>query len=375
MRIGILGGGQLGRMLALSGYPLGFSFRFLDPSPEACAGQVGELLVGDYRDEVLLRRFAEGLDVVTYEFENVPAEAARFLAQSLPVYPPPKALRVAQDRLVEKRFFSSLGIPTPAFCTVEGPEDLPPAVERLGLPALLKTRRGGYDGKGQIPLQTPEDLKPVSETLDGAHLLLEQFVPFERELSVVAVRAASGEVAFYPLVENHHREGILRLSLAPAPGLTPELQAKAETYARRVLEAMGYVGVIAIEFFQVGEELLANEMAPRVHNSGHWTIEGAQTSQFQNHLRAICGLPLGPTAPRGWSAMVNLIGRAPDFRRLLAFPQAHLHWYGKQVRPDRKVGHVTLQADSEDTLRELLPRLLDLVGERLPGPYRMASSR
>ncbi|MCS7173354.1 MAG: 5-(carboxyamino)imidazole ribonucleotide synthase [Armatimonadetes bacterium] len=375
MRIGVLGGGQLGRMLALSGYPLGFSFRFLDPSPEACAGQVGELLVGDYRDEALLRRFGEGLEVVTYEFENVPAEAARSLARWLPVHPTPKALEVAQDRLTEKRFFSSLGIPTPPFCTVESPENLEAGAAQLGLPALLKTRRGGYDGKGQILLRGREDLDPAWAALGGRDLILERLVPFDREVSLLAVRAASGEVACYPLVENHHREGILRLSLAPAPGLTPGLQAKAEAYARRVLEALGYVGVVAIEFFQVGEELLANEMAPRVHNSGHWTLEGAETSQFQNHLRAIAGLPLGSTAPLGASAMVNLIGQKPDFRKLLALPGAHLHWYGKSVRPGRKVGHVTLRADSEQALRQLLPQLAELLGEPLPAPYRMASSR
>ncbi len=375
MRIGILGGGQLGRMLALAGYPLGLSFRFLDPSPEACAGQVGELQVGDYRDEVALRRFAEGLEVVTYEFENVPVEAAKFLAQRVPVFPPPVALEVAQDRLLEKRFFASLGIPTPTFHPVDSLEDLEAGVRRLGLPALLKTRRGGYDGKGQILLRSPEDLEPAFAALGGTTLILEEFVPFQRELSILAVRAQSGEMAFYPLVENHHRGGILRLSLAPAPQLTPELQEKGERYARQVLEALGYVGVLALELFQVDGDLVANEMAPRVHNSGHWTIEGAQTSQFANHLRAIVGLPLGSPAPRGACAMVNLIGQRPDFRELLALPGAHLHWYGKQVRPGRKVGHVTLQADSPAGLFDLLPRLLELVGERLVESYRIASSR
>jgi len=375
VRIGILGGGQLGRMLALAGYPLGLSFRFLDPSPEACAGQVGALQVGEYGDQEALRRFAEGLELVTYEFENVPVQAARFLAEILPVHPPPEALEVAQDRLTEKRFFASLGIPTPAVHPVDGPADLRAGVERLGLPAVLKTRRGGYDGKGQVLLRSPEDLEPALAALGGADLILEEFVPFDRELSVLAVRSRCGEVACYPLVENHHREGILRLSLAPAPHLTRELQAKAEAYAKRILEALGYAGVLAVELFQVGRELLANEMAPRVHNSGHWTIEGAEVSQFENHLRAITGLPLGSTAPRGWSAMVNLIGQKPDFRELLALPGAHLHWYGKRVRPGRKVGHVTLRADSEQAVFRFLPRLVASAGERLPEPYRTASSR
>ncbi|WP_337845415.1 5-(carboxyamino)imidazole ribonucleotide synthase [Thermus sp.] len=360
MRVGVLGGGQLGRMLALAGYPLGLFFRFLDPSPEACAGQVGALIAGDFLDPEALRRFAEGLDLVTYEFENVPVEAARFLEGLLPVRPTPKALEVAQDRLREKAFFRELGVPTPPFHPVEGPEDLEEGLGRVGLPALLKTRRGGYDGKGQALVKTPEEAQKALEALGGKGLILEGFVPFEREVSLLSVRGLEGEVAFYPLVENHHREGILRLSRAPAPGLSPALQAKAEAYARRALEALGYVGVLAIEFFQVGEELFFNEMAPRVHNSGHWTIEGAETSQFQNHLRAVLGLPLGSTAPRGHSAMANLIGHRPDFAQVLALKGAHLHWYGKAVRPGRKVGHITLRLEAPGELEALLPHLLSL---------------
>ncbi|MDW8357928.1 5-(carboxyamino)imidazole ribonucleotide synthase [Thermus sp.] len=360
MRVGILGGGQLGRMLALAGYPLGLTFRFLDPSPEACAGQVGELRVGAYGDEEALKGFAEGLDLVTYEFENVPVGAARFLAQNLPVFPPPEALEVAQDRLREKAFMRGLGVPTPAFREVDTPSGLEEALAQVGLPALLKTRRGGYDGKGQALVRTQEEAEAAFWALGGEGLILEAFVPFTREVSLLAVRGRTGEVAFYPLVENHHREGILRLSLAPAPGLTPTLQARAEAYARKALEALGYVGVLALEFFQVGEELLFNEMAPRVHNSGHWTLEGAETSQFANHLRAILGLPLGSTAPRGYSAMVNLIGLKPSFAKVLAVEGAHLHWYGKAVRPGRKVGHITLRRESPEALAKDLPRLLAL---------------
>lgn len=356
--IGILGGGQLGRMLALAGYPLGLSFRFLDPSPEACAGQVGALVVGEFLDEGALLRFAEGLALVTYEFENVPVEAVRFLEGRLPVYPPPEALAVAQDRLREKAFFQGLGVPTPPFHPVDGLEDLEEGLKRVGLPALLKTRRGGYDGKGQALVRKEEEALEALKALGGRGLILEGFVPFHREVSLLAVRGRAGEVAFYPLVENRHREGILRLSLAPAPGASEALQKKAEAYALRALEALGYVGVLALEFFQVGEELLFNEMAPRVHNSGHWTIEGAETSQFQNHLRAILGLPLGSTAARGYSAMVNLIGFRPDFAEVLKVEGAHLHWYGKAVRPGRKVGHITLRRDSGEALQEALQRLL-----------------
>jgi len=356
-------------MLALAGYPLGLSFRFLDPSPEACAGQVGGLVVGGFSDEEALSRFAEGLSLATYEFENVPVEAAHLLAEKLPVYPPPKALEVAQDRLKEKRFFRDLGVPTPPFHPVDGPKDLEEGLKRVGLPALLKTRRGGYDGKGQVLVRTEGEAREALLALGGEGVILEGFVPFDREVSLLAVRGRGGEVAFYPLVENHHRGGVLRLSLAPAPGASEALQGKAEDYAARALEALGYVGVLALEFFQVGEELLFNEMAPRVHNSGHWTIEGAETSQFQNHLRAILGLPLGSTAPRGYSAMVNLIGWKPDFAEVLKVEGAHLHWYGKAVRPGRKVGHITLRRDNLKALREGLARLAPLAG--LPWEERL----
>jgi 5-(carboxyamino)imidazole ribonucleotide synthase len=362
VRVGILGGGQLGRMLALAGYPLGLSFRFLDPSPEACAGQVGELCVGEFADLEALSRFAQGLDLVTYEFENVPVEAAKRLAQSLPVFPPPKALEVAQDRLQEKSFMRALGIPTPPFHPVDGEGDLKEALKAVGLPALLKTRRGGYDGKGQALVRTEGEALEALKALGEKGLLLEGFVPFDREVSLLAVRGRDGALAFYPLVENHHRGGILRLSLAPAPGLAEALQRKAEAYAKEALRALDYAGVLALEFFQVGEELLFNEMAPRVHNSGHWTLEGAETSQFENHLRAILGLPLGSTAPRGFSAMANLIGLKPDWAEVLALEGAHLHWYGKGVRPGRKVGHITLRRDTWEELQRDLPRLLALAG-------------
>lgn len=363
--VGILGGGQLGRMLALAGYPLGLRFRFLDPSPEAPAGHLGKLLDGAFEDPDVLRRFVAGVDVVTYEFENVPVTSARWLAQRVPVYPPPDALEAAQDRLTEKTLFQRLGIPTPPFAAVESKAELLSGLERVGLPAFLKTRRFGYDGKGQFLVRQTDDAVRAWEMLGGVPLLLEGFVRFERELSVLAVRGRDGESVYYPLTENHHRDAMLRLSFAPAPNLTAELTALAEDYAGRVLNATGYVGVLAIEFFQADGQLIANEMAPRVHNSGHWTIEGAETSQFENHLRAVLGLPLGSTAVRGHSAMVNLIGTLPDPRTVLSVPGAHLHLYGKGPRPGRKLGHVTLRAENETVIRTRLEELARSCGAGL----------
>jgi 5-(carboxyamino)imidazole ribonucleotide synthase len=373
--VGILGAGQLGRMLALAGYPLGLRFRLLDPAPGAPAGHLAEHTQDGYDDDATLERFSAGLAAATYEFENVPVTAARFLADRVPVYPPPAALEAAQDRLAEKTFFQRIGAATPPFAPVESRADLESAIARIGLPAVLKTRRLGYDGKGQCVLRAPADVEDAWAALGGSPTILEGFVAFERELSILAARGRDGATAYYPLVENRHRDGILRLSLAPAPGATPALQAEAEQIAARALAALEYVGVLAIELFQTvgpgawdlgleasgsghAPHLLVNEMAPRVHNSGHWTIEGAETSQFEQHLRAVLGLPLGFTAPRGHSAMVNLIGTLPDPAAVLAIPGAHLHLYGKQPRPGRKVGHVTIRADQIDELQARLALLL-----------------
>ena len=349
-------------MLALAGYPLGMRFRFLDPAPDACVGQLAEHIVGSYDDSVVLERFAERLDVVTYEFENVPVETAQLLLTHVAVYPPPGALEVAQDRLTEKSFFREHDIPTPPFLPVGTREELSKALRTLGTPAVLKTRRFGYDGKGQAVIASVADAEAAWASLGGKPLILEGFVPFDRELSILAVRARDGETAFYPLVENHHREGILRLSIAPAPSISGEMRATAEGYARRVMEALDYVGVLAIELFAVGGELLANEMAPRVHNSGHWTIEGAETSQFENHLRAVLGLPLGSTATRGYSAMLNIIGDLPDIEKVLRLPNIHLHLYGKEPRPGRKIGHVTLRVDDAGALADGIEQLRLVVG-------------
>jgi 5-(carboxyamino)imidazole ribonucleotide synthase len=351
MTIGILGGGQLGYMLALAGYPLGLRFRFLDPSPEAPVGRIAHRVTAEYTDEQALQRFAQGLEVVTYEFENVPVEAVRILAERTAVYPPIEALEEAQDRLREKSLFKKLGIPTTEFAAFEAREDFDRAVKKMGLPAILKTRRMGYDGKGQWVLRNAEDVEKARKELPDVPLILEKFVAFQREISLLGVRNRTGETAFYPAVENHHRDGILRMSLAPAPNSTGELQRTAEDYTRKVLEALNYVGVLCIEFFEVNGKLLANEMAPRVHNSGHWTIEGAVTSQFENHLRAILGMPLGSTAAVGISAMINLIGEAPADAEVLAVTNAHLHLYGKEPRPGRKIGHVTVRADQLEKLQ------------------------
>jgi 5-(carboxyamino)imidazole ribonucleotide synthase len=359
MTVGVLGGGQLGRMLGLAGLPLGLRFRFLDTDGDAPARQVGDLHVGQYDDPVALDAFAAGLDAVTFEFENVPADAVRRIARSLPVQPRAEALETVQDRLSEKRLFRSLDIPTPPFHPVTHAAEVAAALEVTGCPAVLKTRRFGYDGKGQWIVRTKADLAGIMEELPKQpdSLLLEGFVQFDREVSLIAARARSGEVVFYPLVENRHEGGILRLSLAPAPGATPALQSLAQRHVLRIMEALDYVGVLAVEFFQCGDMLLANEVAPRVHNSGHWTIEGAETSQFENHLRAILGLPLGSAAARGLSTMWNVLGAAPPAKAVLAVPGAHLHLYDKEPRSGRKIGHITVCADTPENLEESLARI------------------
>lgn len=355
-RVGILGAGQLGRMLALAGYPLGLRFRFFDPTPQSTAGQVGQHIVADYEDEEALRRFAEGLDLVTYEFENVPVKAVQFLRALVPVFPTPQALEISQDRLREKMLFQELKIPTAPFMAVNNQETLQKAVEEIGLPAVLKTRRLGYDGKGQQVLRSQADVDKAWRKGSPASIL-EGLIPFERELSTLAARSWNQQVAFYPLVENFHREGMLRLSLAPASGIEPQLAALARDYAQRIFHHMDYCGMMALEWFVHKGRLLVNEMAPRVHNSGHWTIEGAETSQFANHLRAVLGWPMGSTEARGFSAMINLIGSAPDESFVLSIPGAYLHLYDKAPRRGRKIGHITICTHRADELRRALASL------------------
>ncbi|MCG7375063.1 5-(carboxyamino)imidazole ribonucleotide synthase [Pseudomonas luteola] len=348
MKIGVIGGGQLGRMLALAGTPLGMDFAFLDPAPDACAAALGEHIRADYSDQDHLRQLADEVDLVTFEFESVPAETVAFLSQFVPVFPSAQALRIARDRWFEKTMFKDLGIPTPEFADIQSQADLDAAAARIGLPAVMKTRTLGYDGKGQKVLRSQADVEGAFAELGSVPCILEGFVPFSGEVSLIAVRARNGETRFYPLVHNTHESGILRLSIASTDH---PLQALAEDYVGRVLDKLDYVGVLAFEFFEVDGGLKANEIAPRVHNSGHWTIEGSESSQFENHLRAVSGLPLGSTAKVGESAMLNFIGKVPAVEQVLQIDDCHLHHYGKAFKAGRKVGHATLRCSDAATLK------------------------
>ena len=361
--VGVLGAGQLGGMLALAGIPMGVRFRFLDPAPNSPAGQIAPCLTGSYEDEETLAQFVEGVDVVTYEFENVPVETVRRLSQHVPVYPPPQALETAQDRLNEKNLFVRLGIETPFFAAISHFEELQAALRQTGFPAVLKTRRFGYDGKGQWVLRSEEDAKAVWERIQSdshsidANLILEAFVSFDREVSLIASRSVSGKIVCYPLIENKHDGGVLRLSTLPAPDISPQTEAKAEKIMTDLMRELDYVGILTIEFFLCGDLLVANEIAPRVHNSGHGTIEGCVTSQFENHVRAILDLPLGDPSPRGRSFMWNILGAFPEIEEALRIPGCHLHLYGKEARPGRKIGHATLVGVSHSDLQESLSAL------------------
>ncbi len=360
MKVGVLGAGQLARMIALAGYPLGVDFIFLDPSADACANRLGEHLLGDYNDPRLLAQLAERADVVTYEFENVPADVAEFLASHTQVHPSPEALAIAQDRLIEKSFFHDLDIPTPTYAAVNSFEDLEQAMSMIGWPAILKSRTLGYDGKGQSVLKSADDLTFAWALLAGAPAIVEAFVLFNREVSIIAARNVSGAIVFYPLSENFHRGGILRVSECCD---NDPMQQQAESYISRLMEELDYVGVLALELFEIDGKLIANEFAPRVHNSGHWTIEGAETSQFENHLRAILDLPLGATTPVGKTAMVNFIGGLPVTEELLAIPHAHLHLYDKAPRKGRKVAHATVRAETKEKLTALIKQLTALADQ------------
>lgn len=359
--IGILGGGQLGRMLALAAAPLGHKVLFLEPASDAPAATIADHVNGAFDDPRALDELAARSDVVTYEFENVPLASAESLARRVPVRPSPRALEVSQDRLSEKCFFQSLGIATPDFQSVSSADELERACQRIAFPAVLKTRRLGYDGKGQRVLRDEQDVAAAIREMEHEQLILEAFVPFDRELSIVAVRDLQGEMACYPLVENLHQGGVLRVTRAPAPGLTPTIEDEARRMVRAILEKLDYVGVVALELFQWGDDLMANEMAPRVHNSGHWTIEGAQTSQFENHIRAVAGLPLGATSLIAPCVMVNLIGTIPPIKEALQIPGAHLHLYDKEPRPGRKVGHITIRGSGDFDLEQSVKLALALV--------------
>ncbi len=337
MRVGIVGGGQLAMMLAEAAKPLGVNVLCLEKESSCPAARVTKIIQGDYEDQKALQALVAESDVLTYEFENVVPASLEIFQTQISIYPPVEALRKTQDRFLEKSFLNSLAIPTVKFKAVSSLAELKKAVIDIGYPCVLKTRRGGYDGKGQWILKSAEDCIEVESVVQNTPCILEAWASFDRELSIIAVRSTTGELAFYPLVENRHEAGILRESKAPFED--PPLQSQAENYVRAVLKALQYVGVICIEFFQQGARLTANEMAPRVHNSGHWSIEGAKTSQFENHLRAILGLKLGSTQAIGYSEMRNLIGELPAERP--EAPGTYWHLYGKEPKPGRKLGHVT----------------------------------
>jgi 5-(carboxyamino)imidazole ribonucleotide synthase len=352
MRVGIIGAGQLGQMLGFAARGMDIECLYLDPSDEPPAAAAGKVICRPFDDAAALAELADSCDVITYEFENVPVESLLAIADRVPVFPPPEALRTAQDRLTEKRLFDELQIPLPRYRAVDSLEDLNAAVSSIGLPLVLKTRRFGYDGKGQYVVTTSDEIDSAWRELAGAPLIAEEWLAFDYEVSAIGVRAAGGEIATYPLTHNEHAGGILRRSRAPVDA--PDLVEKAQSYMDAMLVRLDYVGVLALELFVVGDRLLANEFAPRVHNSGHWTIEGAETSQFENHLRAITDKPLGPTACRGHAGMLNLIGAIPAGAGNLGIPGCWLHDYGKAPREGRKLGHITVVADSASERDERL---------------------
>ncbi len=357
MKLGILGGGQLARMLALAAHPLGIEVVFVDPQPDACAAPVARQIQANYADPAALAQLADQVDRVTFEFENVAAESARYLAEHLPVFPSYQALEQGQDRWSERSLFRRLGIPQPEFLPVDSLADLQAAVTAIGFPAMLKTRCQGYDGKGQALIREASEVARAWKSVGEQPSLLEALVAFSREISVFGARDAQGRLAIYPLSENSHDHGILHLAISQPQD---PFQAQAAAYLTKLMEHLDYIGVMALELFQEGDCLLANEFAPRVHNSAHWTLEGAETSQFENHVRAVCGLPLGGTEALGHAAMVNCIGQMPDVRDVLALSGAHLHHYGKQERPGRKLGHIGLRCPSKAALLASIEKALTL---------------
>ncbi|MGI9260504.1 MAG: 5-(carboxyamino)imidazole ribonucleotide synthase [Woeseiaceae bacterium] len=354
-RIGIIGAGQLGQMLGYAGQRLGLECVFLDPSERPPAATVGPVLKYSFDSEQGLAELAREVDVITYEFENVPVEAVRNLPEGTTVYPPVGALEFAQDRLAEKNLFQKLDIPVPGFRPVESADDLRTASKELGLPIVLKTRRLGYDGKGQRVVHEDSEIDAAVDELGAKDLIAEQWVPFDFEVSAIGARNASGKIAHYPLSRNEHRNGILHMSRAP--GDYAALQQTATDYLERLMNELEYVGVLALELFVRDDALLANEFAPRVHNSGHWTIEGAQTSQFENHLRAILDMEPGPTDVTAPAGMLNLIGTMPEDREAFENPPCFLHDYGKEPRPGRKLGHVTVVATDPAERDQILEKL------------------
>jgi len=360
VRIGIVGAGQLGQMLGFAARNLGVECHFVDPAENPPAAACGKVTQSAFDDPVALVALADTCDVITYEFENVPVGALLHIEGITPVYPPAAALRHSQDRLDEKKLFTELDIPLPGYHSVDTRADLDDAADKLGLPLVVKTRRLGYDGKGQFMVKTAADLDTAWDALGAQALIAEQWVPFDYEVSCIGVRSVSGEVAIYPLSQNVHVDGILRISRSPVD--EPDLTKRASDYVHRLLDHLDYVGVLALELFVIDDKLLANEFAPRVHNSGHWSIEGSDTSQFENHLRAIMDLPLGSTESKGHSGMVNLIGEIPTATSSLQIGQ--LHDYGKTPRPGRKLGHITVVANSAEERNRLVGLIEQSVTQR-----------
>lgn len=357
MRVLVFGGGQLARMMYLAGCPLGMHVRAVDVSKDIVINPISKA-----PSKLTLAEAIEDTDVITVEFEHVPERLLEIADQTGKLKPSIQSIRVGADRVKEKSLLTSLGIANCEHQIFDDVEALPDAIKKLGMPIVLKASRDGYDGYGQWRIKQPEDIQSVTKELAKLDLkrvpiVAEKMINFDRELSLVGVRSSDGKFAFYPLAENRHHEGQLHLSIAPAPQISTQLQQQAEQYFIRLAKNLNYVGVLAVEFFQVGEQLLVNEIAPRVHNSGHWTIQGADTCQFENHLRAICGLPLGSTEFRSYTAMVNIIGGGSFSREMLGIPGCHLHWYGKSPRPKRKLGHFNVSGDCFATLGE---RLTDL---------------
>ena len=350
MKIGIIGAGQLGQMLGYAAQDLGVECRFVDPSDSPPAADCGDVIQRPFDDADALAELAASCDVITYEFENVPVEALHRIEGEVPVYPPAAALRHAQDRLDEKRLFDQLDIPLPGYRRIDSRDDIATAADELGLPLVIKTRRLGYDGKGQFVVRERGDIDKAWEALGASSLIAEQWVNFDYEVSAIGARNVDGDIQIYPLSRNVHDEGILRTSSSPVA--EPQLTERAETYVRRLLGHLNYVGVLALELFVCDDDLMANEFAPRVHNSGHWTIEGSATSQFENHLRAVMNRPLGSTQSRGHAGMINLIGDIPAAARSLE--HGVLHDYGKAPRPGRKLGHITVTATSAARRDELV---------------------
>jgi 5-(carboxyamino)imidazole ribonucleotide synthase len=364
VRIGIIGAGQLGLMLGEAARQLGHDCVFLDPAEAPPAGRVGDVLRADFGDPDALARLAKRSDVLTYEFENVPVDSLLDVAATIDVYPPPDALRLAQDRLTEKRLFTRLGIPLAAYRQVDSRNDLDTAVAELGLPLVIKTRRFGYDGKGQAVVRSTADLDVAWTTLGKHPLIAEAFVAFDREVSVIGARNPHGAIAVWPLTENRHIDGILHTSTAPVSD--DRLFARADDFVRRLLQDLDYVGVLALELFVCDGELLANEFAPRVHNSGHWTIEGSSNSQFRNHILAITGQSPGTADCPAYAGMLNLVGTIPSAVLDLDADTFAVHDYHKAPRPGRKLGHVTVVAKNSADRDRLLAGVAESVTQSTP---------